>query len=139
METIDLFSPELTQRGIFNANPEGELNEGEPTGPYGLPAPFPTFVAPDHRRADDEADDQGENEYHALRDLTWSDAEHLFYGADDNGLYRLTAGGQSTLVGNPFVGSGGLKGITFFTVEGERRLLVTQREGADLYTLNPES
>ena len=147
MQTIDLNAAEplTTQRGIYNANYEGEIDEERgPTGPYGVPGPFPTFVVPDHRRADDEADATGPNEYHALRDFTWSATEKVFYASDENGLFRITPTGTVTKVGPPAVGLGGMKGITFFTVNGERRLLVSERGDEDisdtpakLWTINP--
>lgn len=133
METVDVFSPDLTQKGVFNANAEE----------YGLPAPRPTFVEPTERRTDAQTDPsfrvRGPNEYHALRDLTWSASEHLFYGADETGLYRLTADGQSTFVASPAGLAGGLKGLTFFTIDGERRLLAAERDGPNIYTLDPQT
>jgi hypothetical protein len=138
METIDLNAadPAASQRAVFNANYEGDGTNG----PYGLPAPRPTWVLPAERRTDEQVDpsfqQRGPNEYHALRDLTWSSAEHLFYGADVLGVFKLTAGGQSTFLANP-AAIGELKGITFFTVGGERKLLVSERDGANLWTVDP--
>ena len=140
MQTIDLNDPAMPQVGIFNANPEGEWDRAVHTGPYGLPAPFPNWLEPNHRRTDDETDPafsvQGPNEYHAARDLTWSDEEHLFYVADEDGIFKLTAGGQSTFLARPITQ---MKGITFFTINGERRLLVSERDGANLWTVIPET
>jgi len=56
METINMDDPANSQVGVFNANYEGELDNGNPTGNYGLPAPFPTWLDPDHRRTDEETD-----------------------------------------------------------------------------------
>ena len=144
MQTVDLLSPAMTQRGIFNATPDGELNNGVPTGPYGLPAPRPTFIQPAQRRTDTEVDPAigdliGPGEYHAARDLTWSHADHLFYVADERGIFKLTAGGQSTFLGRPIGIAGNPKGITFFTIEGQRRLLISERDGSSLWTIDTQT
>ncbi|HEV8607148.1 MAG TPA: hypothetical protein VGQ99_17545, partial [Tepidisphaeraceae bacterium] len=142
METIDVNSPFLTQVGIFNANYEGEPG----FGPYGLDAPFPGWLFPATRRTDEQEDDSfganGPDEYHSLRDLTWSTSDHVFYGADEDGIYRLTADGISTFVGLPLDAFGiklnhGPKGITFHTFEGQRRLLITERDGGRLFQIDP--
>jgi hypothetical protein len=135
MQTVDVYSEDYPQTGVFNANSQGDAN----FGPYGLAAPRPTFVLPAERRTDDQTDpsfqQDGPNEYHALRDLTWSSSEQLFYGADDLGIFRLTATGESTFVGDP----GGVdpKGISFFTIGGERRLLLSERASPNLWTIDP--
>ncbi|MEX2137813.1 MAG: PEP-CTERM sorting domain-containing protein [Pirellulales bacterium] len=135
MQTVDVYTPGFPQVGIFNSNAPGDTG----FGPYGLPAPRPNFVLPAERRTDDQTDpmfrQNGPNEYHALRDLTWSSSEHLFYGADERGIYRLTPEGESTFVGHP----GGLepKGITFFNINGQRRLLLSERDGPTLSTIDP--
>src|SRR4051794_16364253 len=86
METVDVRSPTLTEVGIFNANYDGEPG----FGPYGIPAPFPTWLSPSERRTDDQTDSiygqRGLNEYSAARDLTWSPDEHLFYLAASEGI-----------------------------------------------------
>jgi hypothetical protein len=127
METVDLNSPTFTQTGVFNANYEGDGG----TGPYGLPAPRPTFVLPAERRTPDQTDPAignlvGEGEYDAARDLAWSPTEHLFYVAAHSGIYKLTPAGVSTKATGSTYG-GEPKGITFATIDGERRLLVAQR------------
>jgi autotransporter-associated beta strand protein len=135
MQTVDVYSQDYPQVGIFNANAQGDTG----FGPYGLPAPRPTFILPAERRTDDQTDSSfqqdGPNEYHALRDLTWSSSENLFYGADERGIYKLTPEGESTFVGKPE----GLdpKGITFFTVGGERKLLLGDKRGSTLSTIDP--
>jgi hypothetical protein len=148
MQTVDVLSPALTQRGVFNATPAGERTDKplpvHDTGPYGLPAPRPTWVLPDHRRTDQETDStigdmQGPGEYHAARDLTWSMKDHAFYVADDAGIFKLTADGQSTFIGRPLGLAGGAKGITFFTIGGERLLLVSEREGSNLWAVDPQT
>lgn len=137
METVDLFSPGLPQAGVFNANYQGD----GANGPYGLPAPRQDWLLPFDRRTDEQTDpsfrQQGPNEYSAARDLTWSSSEHLFYVVDDTGIFKLTADGHSTLVGKPTGLAGGPKGITFFTINGERKLLVSERDGPNLYIVDP--
>jgi hypothetical protein len=135
MQTVDVYSQDYPQEGIFNANAQGDANYG----PYGLPAPRPTWVLPAERRTNEQTDpsfrQDGPNEYHALRDFTWSSSENLFYGADEKGIFKLTPEGESTFVGHP----GGLepKGISFFTIGGERRLLLGERDGPTLSTIDP--
>ena len=131
METIDVVSGSNAQRAIFNANSEQ----------WGLPAPRPSWVEPTTRRTDEQTDGafrvRGPNEYHAARDLTWSPTDHAFYVADEHGIFKLTADGQSTFVGNPSIPQGGVKGITFALVNGQTRLIVGQRDGQNLYILDP--
>ena len=137
MQTIAINSPGLAQAGIFNANAEGNQ-----IGNFGLEAPRPSWVLPAERRTNAQTSGEfrvrGPNEYHGLRDFTWSDTENLFYGADEAGLFRLTADGQSTKVAAP-AGGAQYKGITFFDVNNERMLLASDRDGPELYTLNPET
>ena len=139
MQTIDLRTPAFTQVGIFNANPQGDAG----FGPYGLPAPRPDWLFPLERRTDEQTGQEfrqdGPDEYHALRDITWSTADNAFYGADEQGIFRLTTTGDSTFVGNPGGLAEGAKGITFFNVGGQRRLLVSERDGPNLYTINPQT
>ena len=136
MSKVDLAT--FTETGVFNANYEGDGT----TGPYGVPAPRPSFLLPAERRTPDQRDPAigdmaGPGEYHALRDLTYSTTDDAFYGADDDGLFKVTPAGTSEkLVGDVF-GGGGPKGITFATVNGERRLLVSQRDSSTLYSVNP--
>ena len=134
MQTVDVYTAGFPQMGVFNSNFQGDAN----FGPYGLAAPRPTFVLPAERRTDDQTDpsfqQDGPNEYHALRDLTWSSTEQLFYGSDERGIYRLTPEGESTFVGDPGIDP---KGITFFTINGERRLLLGEKDGPNLYTIDP--
>jgi hypothetical protein len=149
MQTVDLRpGANLAQAGVFNANPEGERRFVDdvltPTGPYGLPAPFPTFVVPNSRRTDAQTDSsfgtgpagQGPNEYSALRDLTWSGSEHLFYGADTTGIYRITPTGTVTFVSNP-AAIDEPKGITFFNAYGRRSLVVGDRDSGNLHLVDP--
>ena len=130
MQTIAINSAGLEQAAIFNANSEGNQN-----GTFGLAAPRPDWVLPAECRTDAQTGGEfrvrGPDEYHALRDFTWSSTEDLFYGADETGLYRVTPGGDSTFVAGP-VGGGQYKGITFFNVNNQRRLLVSDRDGGEL-------
>jgi hypothetical protein len=71
-----------------------------------------------------------------MRDLTWSNSEHLFFGTDKAGIYKLTADGQSTFFAQP-VGVGDPKGITFYTSGGVRRLVISDKEGPNLWTIDP--
>jgi hypothetical protein len=148
METIDLNSSALTQTAIFNANYQGQGSNG----PYGLPAPRPDWIRPVERRTDAQTDasfrQDGPNEYHSARDLVWNPTEHVFYVADELGLFKLTADGHSTFIGRPApgpsdppAGEDDLKGLAFFTVNGQRRLLASERADSDspanLWTLDP--
>jgi autotransporter-associated beta strand protein len=136
MQTVDVYTPGFPQTWVFNANPQGDAG----FGPYGEPAPRPNFILPAERRTDAQTDPSfrqvGPNEYAAMRDLTWSSTEHLFYGADGRGIFRLTADGESTFVGSPGVGIEP-KGISFFSINGERRLLLTDKDGPELRTIDP--
>ena len=135
MHTVDLNSPAFTENWIFNANSQQ----------YGRPAPRPAWVLPTTYRADDQiGDDQrvrGPNEYHGLRGLAWSSTQHLFYGADEHGIFKLTPTGVSTFVGQPEAGTPtaeeDLKGITFFTIDGQRKLLASEKDSNELWTIDP--
>jgi hypothetical protein len=139
MQTVELNSPTFEQQAIFNANHQGDGTHG----PYGLPAPRPDWLFPVERRTDEQTGQEfrqdGPNEYHGLRDITWSTADNAFYGADQQGIFRLTPAGESRLVGNPSGLDGAPHGITFFNVGGQRRLLVSERDGPNLYTINPQT
>jgi hypothetical protein len=130
LQTIDIVGgTPYAEAAIFNANSEQ----------WGLPAPRPTWLLPTERRTDAQntnefQDARGPNEYHSMRDFTWSDEEQLFYGADETGIYRLTATGQSTFVGQP---GGQPKGITFATVGGSRKLFLSDRDGPELWIIDP--
>jgi hypothetical protein len=137
METVDVNSPTFDKVAIFNANYEGNAN-----GNFGLPAPRPDWVLPVERRTDAQTGGEfrirGPNEYHAARDLAWSVEHQAFFVASEQGIYKLTADGQSTFVGNPELSSAGhAKGIAFHTFEGLTRLLVTERDGSNLWQIDP--
>jgi hypothetical protein len=131
METVDVVAGSNAQQAVFNANSEQ----------FGPAAPRPTFVQPATRRTDTQTDGsfrvRGPNEYHAARDLTWSAAANAFYVTDENGLFKLTADGQSTFVGNPNLPSGGVSGLAFAVVDGRPRMIVAERNGSELFLLDP--
>ena len=130
METVDVLSGTLAKTAIFNSNSEK----------FGLPAPRPNWLLPVARRTDAQTSSafrvRGPNEYGGLRDLTWSSTENLFYGADEYGLFRLTAEGESTFVAAPSAGAD-LAGITFFNINESRVLLASDLNGPQLRTLDP--
>jgi hypothetical protein len=138
MQTVDVLSGSFAQKAIFNANSEQ----------FGPAAPRPTWVLPAARRTDAQTDpsfrQHGANEYHSLRGMAWSNTEKVFYGADEGGLFRLTPDGVSTFVGrppnDPADPNGALepdlKGIAFFTINGKRVLLASEKSSANLWTLD---
>jgi hypothetical protein len=134
MQTVNMDT--LAQVGIFNSNYAGNQN-----GTFGIDAPRPTWLLPVEPRTDQQNTDaykiRGPNEYHSLRDLTWSTADHAFFGADETGIYKLTPTGESTFIGRPIGISGNPKGIAFHTFEGQRRLLMTERDGPMLWQIDP--
>ena len=129
METVDVLSGTLAKTAIFNSNSEK----------FGLPA-SPKLAFTGRRRTDAQTSSafrvRGPDEYGGLRDLTWSSTENLFYGADEYGLFRLTADGQSTFVAPPSAGAD-LAGITFFNINENRVLLASDLNGPQLRTLDP--
>jgi hypothetical protein len=131
METVDVVSGTNATHVIFNANSEQ----------FGPPGPRPTWVEPTERRTDEQTDPafrvQGPNEYHAARDLAWSEQAHAFFVADEGGIYKLTADGQSTFVGDPAFGGGGPKGIAWITLNNKRQLIVGERDGPNLHLIDP--
>ena len=145
-EKVNLETGEITP--IFNANPPESPDEFPS---FGLAAPRPNFILPEKVRLldDPECEDElvpgicpredGENEYHSLRALTWSKEEKLFYGSDENGVYTLTPEGESNFIGQPFFeGAGNLKGMTFYEKEDGQTILLagTKRDG-NLYQIDP--
>ncbi|HZN68693.1 MAG TPA: dockerin type I domain-containing protein, partial [Tepidisphaeraceae bacterium] len=144
MQTLD--PADLTQPGtvVFNAN----------SVQWGPAGPRPTWVLPATRRTPEQNTDtfrdmRGPGEYHAPRDVVWSDAHNAFFLSDERGIFRLTADGQSTFVGaslhDPADPKSGveddLKGLAFFTIGGQRRLLASERADSNtpdhLWTIDP--
>jgi hypothetical protein len=135
LETFNLATGEFTP--IFNANP---CPSPDALPCFGLPAPRPSWVElPEVRLAEQieaEYRVRGENEYHALRHLAWSESEKVFYGTDENGIFTLTPDGESTFVGDP--GSEiDPKAIAFAQINGETRLLVGDKENNNLWEIDP--
>jgi hypothetical protein len=128
MQTVDVVGGTLDQAAVFNANSEQ----------FGLPGPRPSWVVPAERRTDAQNTDafqiQGPNEYHSIRDFTWSSSDCAFFGADEDGIYRLSLDGDSTKVGAP---GGQPKGITFATIDGARSLYLSDRDSPELWKIDP--
>jgi hypothetical protein len=131
METVNVVAGTNATAAVFNANSQQ----------FGPAAPRPTWVLPAQRRTDAQTDPdfgqaaKGPGEYPLARDLTWSSAANAFYVTAADGLYKLTADGQSsTFVGDPGVDA---SAITFFNIDGQRRLLVGQENAGELITINP--
>ena len=136
METVDLATRAL--KGIFNAAP---CPNPDPTLPcFGLPAPRPAWVRPEIQRDSTQVEgsfrERGENEYHAARGMAWSSAKNLFYVSDENGIFKLTPGGESTFLAQPAFPSDGksdvAKGIAFVTVTNVAKLLVGHRDSGNV-------
>jgi hypothetical protein len=115
---------------------------------FGLPAPFPDWVLPDHPRTDDESDPAigdmvGEHEYDSARNMAWSADENLFYLATGRGFYKMTPDGDSTFVGQPASEGGDMKGIAFVTAGSETKLYAgskersTATETSNIYEIDP--
>jgi hypothetical protein len=137
MESYNLNTGEIT--AIFNANPPPSPDEFPS---WGEEAPRPSWVLPEEQRLLDDPlpREKGENEYHAVRHLTWSNDENLFYVSDEDGIFKLTPDGESTFVGpDPAAGLDlDLKALTFYeTPEGDTQLLAGARQTFDLYVIDP--
>ena len=147
-EKVNVGTGEITP--IFNANPPESPDEFPS---FGLAAPRPSFVLPDKVRLIDDPDcedeavpgicprENGENEYHALRALTWSSDDKLFFGSDENGIYTLTADGDAQFIGQPlFEEPKNLKALSFYTNgDGQTVLLAGNKKNGNLYQIDPES
>lgn len=136
LETVNLETGEITP--IFNSNPDE----------FGLSAPRPTWVMPETVRTEDQIGPEfrvrGENEYHALRSLTFSN-EGYFLAADEHGIFKLTPDGESTFINQPLADPENptsaidAKALSFANINGEDRLFVGERETARIWELNPET
>jgi hypothetical protein len=131
MQTIDVLAGTNAQVGVYNANAQQ----------FGVAAPRPSFVLPAARRTDAQTaqsftDMKGAGEYSAARDLTWSPAHNAFFFTDYDGIYKVTAGGQSTFSGDPFISPGG---IAFANVDGQLRMLVGDTRSSLLYSMDPRT
>ena len=132
LETVDVVAGTNALNTIYNANAQQ----------FGRPGPFPSFVLPSTRRTDaqtgsDVRDARGPNEYESLRDFVWSEKDNVFYAVDYQGVFKISPTGTSTFVGDPFIASGGMSGVAIYNVEGQIKLLVTDAEGGNLYTMDP--
>jgi hypothetical protein len=139
MEKINLDTQQMT--GVFNANPPVEPDTSIALE-FGLPAPFPNWVLPDHPRTDEESDTEtgdlvGPGEYDSIREMAWSSTENLFYVSSGRGLYKMTPDGQSTFVGKPSLEGGDIKGLEFVDIGGQSTLVVGSKETGILYHLDP--
>jgi hypothetical protein len=128
MQTVDVRSGTFAQSAIYNANSEQ----------FGLPAPKPSWVVPAERRLDSQTGNEfrisGPNEYHSIRDLTWSSSDCSFYAADEDGIFKVTPQGDSTFLAAP---GGQPKGIAFTDVGGVRTLYLSDRDGPELWRIDP--
>jgi hypothetical protein len=138
MEKINLDTQQMT--GVFNANPPVEPDTSIALE-FGLPAPFPNWVLPDHPRTDEESDAEtgdlvGPGEYDSIREMAWSSTENLFYVSSGRGVYKMTPDGQSTFVGKPSLEGGDIKGLEFVDIGGQSTLVVGSKETGILYQLD---
>jgi hypothetical protein len=131
METVNVVAGTNATAGVFNANAQQ----------FGPAAPRPSWVLPAERRTDAQTDStygelaKGPGEYGVARDFTWSSTDKAFYVTAPDGIYKLSADGQtSTFIGDPGTGPAA---ITFFNIEGQRRLLVGSRNSTDMVVVNP--
>ena len=147
LESINLTTGVTT--AIFNADPPPNPDPLLPS--FGLPGPRPNWVLPVARRDSTQTDDsfkeRGPNEYHAARGMAWSASKGLFYIADEQGIFKLTLGGDCTFLARPAFPSDGssdnAKGIAFVTVGAVSKLFVGHRNGVgingNLIEIDPES
>jgi len=132
MESYNLDTGQFT--AIFNANPPDSPDEYPG---FGLPAPRPTWVFPTEIRLIDQTDisyqARGEGEYSALRSLTWSDADGLFYAGDHStGIWKMTTDGQPTQLSSTPV-----KALTFFEQADGTVVLLGANKDDELLTIDP--
>jgi hypothetical protein len=106
IETINLATGLMT--GVVNANPCPNPDSTLPC--FGLPAPRPTWDLPLERRNSTQTSssfrEKGPNEYTAARGLAWSKNKHLFYLSDPDGIFKVTAAGDSTFLARPTFSDG---------------------------------
>jgi hypothetical protein len=101
LEAINLATQQPTP--IFNANPCPNPDSTLPC--FGLPAPRPAWALPAQRRNSTQTASsfrqEGPDEYSGLRGMAWSAQEKLFYVSDSDGIFKLTATGESTFLAQP--------------------------------------
>jgi hypothetical protein len=135
LETVDVVSGTNAKTAVYNAN----------SPQFGIPGPMPTFVEPATRRTDAQTDPafgesaKGPGEYRGIRDFTWSNTANAFYVASEEGIYKLTPGGQSTFIGDPQLGAGSTSGLAIVNIDGQLRLLASTLGGAELWILDPNT
>jgi len=147
LESINLTTGMTT--ALFNADPSPNPDPLLPS--FGLPAPRPNWVLPEVRRDSTQTDGsfnvRGPNEYHAARGMAWSASKGLFYIADEQGIFKLTLGGECTFIARPAFPSDGsvdnAKAIAFVKVGGVSKLFVGHRNGTGtnglLIEIDPET
>ncbi|MDZ4783263.1 MAG: PEP-CTERM sorting domain-containing protein [Planctomycetia bacterium] len=116
---------------IYNAN--GPNLPADPLlARFGLPAPRPSWVLPVEPRTSAQTDasfrQTGENEMHAIRGLAWSASQSLFFVTSEEGIYTMTADGESDFLGAPRADFGDAKGLVILDIEGQERMFVGTKE-----------
>ena len=136
IETVNLATNAIVP--VINSNPPPSPDTAQS---FGLPAPRPSWVLPADLRLDsqntDEFRQRGENEYHGIRDAAWSRSERVFYGADEQGIFKVTPNGNSVKIGQPLAEPQESKGISFVNIAGNNRLFISSKSSPALYELNP--
>jgi len=143
IETINLANGVMT--GVINCNPCPNPDSSLPC--FGLPAPRPTWDLPLERRNSTQTAtsfrEKGTNEYNAARGLAWSKLKHLFYLSDPEGIFKVTAAGDSTFLARPAFSDGQVdesKAIAFVVTTN---LWVGHRSGSGtnglIMSINPET
>jgi hypothetical protein len=143
LESINLITGVTT--AVFNADPPPNPDAQLPS--FGLPGPRPNWVLPTERRNSTQTDEsfnvRGPDEYHAARGLAWSAKKGLFYVADEQGIFKLNLGGDSTFLARPPFPSDttfdNAKAIAFVNVSGAIKLLIGHRKNGYLMEIDPET
>jgi len=143
MASVDLQTRVFT--GIFNAAP---CPNPDPTLPcFGVLAPRPSWVLPVEQRNSTQTGGEygarGTNEYHAIRGMAWSASKNLFYAADEQGIFKITAEGDSKFVARPAFPVDSATDESKAILVIPERLLVGHRNGAGefgyLMEVDPET
>jgi hypothetical protein len=144
MESFDMeaANPANSVMAVYNGNPPSANVPGDAAVEFGLEAPFPDWLLPDHPRLDSENDPMigdlvGPDEYDSARGMAWSAEENLFYLATGRGFYRMTPEGDSTFVAQPASEGGDMKGIAFVEAGGSTKLYAGSKETGSLYEIDP--
>ena len=143
MASVDLQTRVFT--GIFNAAP---CPNPDPTLPcFGVVAPRPAWVLPVEQRNSTQTGNeyraQGSNEFHAIRGMAWSASKNFFYAADEDGIFKITADGDSQFVARPAFPVDSKRDESKAILVIPERLLVGHRNGAGefgyLMEVDPET